>query len=107
MHAKPSNSPVQDRGGFLTTTAAAAFLSLRPSTLATWRSRGRLSGDCSSGPPFFRFGRSVRYRFVDLLRWAETSGPLLHTSNVAQTAVNGVSQARKHQVTTGMTGDWK
>jgi excisionase family DNA binding protein len=45
---------------------AAAYLSVRPQTLAVWRSTGRY------GLPFVRCGRLVRYRRADLDRWLES-----------------------------------
>jgi excisionase family DNA binding protein len=43
----------------LTTTEAAAYLSVKPTTLEQWRWNGR-------GPRFAKIGRTVRYRQVDL-----------------------------------------
>ena len=49
----------------LTTPQAADVLGLRPQTLHDWRSRGR-------GPAYLRLGgRAVRYRYSDLVAWAD------------------------------------
>jgi predicted DNA-binding transcriptional regulator AlpA len=42
---------------------AAQLLSLSPSTVRGWRSRGE-------GPQFVRFERAIRYRRTDLLKYA-------------------------------------
>jgi len=42
---------------------AAAYLGLKPQTLAVWAVTGRY------GLPMVRVGRSVRYRVTDLERW--------------------------------------
>ena len=42
---------------------AAAYLGLKPQTLAAWAVTGRY------GLPMIRVGRSVRYRLADLERW--------------------------------------
>jgi excisionase family DNA binding protein len=47
----------------LDTHQAAAYLTLRPSTLEVWRSSGRYS------LKFIKFGRSVKYRRSDLDAW--------------------------------------
>lgn len=47
----------------LTTRQAAAILNISVNVLALWRSRRR-------GPPFYRFGRAVRYGVADLKQWA-------------------------------------
>lgn len=47
----------------LTREQAAAYLGVRPQTLAVWASTGRYS------LPMVRVGRSVRYRVADLERW--------------------------------------
>jgi predicted DNA-binding transcriptional regulator AlpA len=49
---------------YLDTPAAALYLSLSASQLEQQRAAGK-------GPPFVRFGRSVRYRREDLDRWAD------------------------------------
>jgi excisionase family DNA binding protein len=43
----------------LTTTEAAAYLSIQPTTLEQWRWNGK-------SPRFVKIGRSVRYRVADL-----------------------------------------
>lgn len=49
----------------LTTEQAASLLSVKPSTLETWRSRG-------GGPAFVRIGkRATRYRMEDLHEYVE------------------------------------
>jgi len=45
---------------------AAQFLHVSPGTLSVWRSTGRYS------IPFIKVGRSVRYRFTDLIAWLES-----------------------------------
>ena len=55
-----------DRPALLTTVEAAAHLSVAPSTLAHWRSRGE------PHPPAVRLGRrTLRYRVTDLDAWLE------------------------------------
>jgi hypothetical protein len=49
---------------FLNTKQAAAYLTLKPSTLEAWRSRG-------GGPRFLKFGGAVRYRPTDLFEFSE------------------------------------
>ena len=49
---------------YLDEKEAAHLLGLRPQTLANWRSLRR-------GPAYSRLGGSIRYRFEDLLRFAE------------------------------------
>jgi excisionase family DNA binding protein len=44
----------------LTRDEAAAYLGIKPQTLAVWASTGRY------GLPFVKVGRSVRYKLVDL-----------------------------------------
>ena len=48
----------------LTTAQAAAYLQVRPQTLANMRCD-------STGPKFLRRGRIVRYRLAELDRWLE------------------------------------
>jgi predicted DNA-binding transcriptional regulator AlpA len=43
---------------------AAAFLGLKPSTLASWRHQGR-------GPKYLKIGRSCFYRDSDLEAWLD------------------------------------
>ena len=52
---------VDDR--LMTPLEAAAFLNVRPQTLATWRSSNRY------GIPYVKVGHVVRYRRSDLERW--------------------------------------
>jgi excisionase family DNA binding protein len=47
----------------LTREQAAAYLGVRPQTLAVWASAGRYN------LPMVRVGRSVRYRVADLEKW--------------------------------------
>lgn len=49
--------------GLLTRQQAAAYLGVRPQTLAVWASTGRY------GLPVVKVGRCVRYRVADLERW--------------------------------------
>lgn len=84
-HGQPSNSPtltetstplpVNIAGGFnladlpadalLDDAQAAAALSVKPGTLAVWRTTGRYA------LPFLKIGRLVRYRAGDLAAWLE------------------------------------
>lgn len=45
-----------------TTQEAAAYLDIKPHTLAVWRWKG-------TGPAFIRVGRRIRYRQADLDAW--------------------------------------
>jgi excisionase family DNA binding protein len=54
-----------DMNQMLTTSEAAALLGLRPCTLSNWREDG------SVDLPFSKFGRSVRYRYGDVVAFAE------------------------------------
>jgi predicted DNA-binding transcriptional regulator AlpA len=47
-----------------TNEEAAAILRVRPSTLATWRHKGR-------GPKYPKIGRSCFYREADILEWID------------------------------------
>jgi hypothetical protein len=49
---------------FLTPGEAASRLRISAITLAKWRLAG-------TGPVYFKFGRSVRYRLDHLMRWAK------------------------------------
>lgn len=59
--ALPENNSAND--DFVTTEQSAADLKLSPKTLEGWRVRG-------DGPPYFKFGRSVRYRRSLNAAWA-------------------------------------
>lgn len=48
---------------FVDTAAAARFLALSPHSLECYRSLG-------GGPPFYKFGKFVRYAVTDLEAWA-------------------------------------
>jgi excisionase family DNA binding protein len=48
---------------YMTVKAAAAYLAVSPSTLNKLRCHG-------GGPMFYKFGRAVRYKVVDLDAWA-------------------------------------
>lgn len=48
---------------FVDTEAAARFLALSPHSLECYRSLG-------GGPPFYKFGKFVRYSILDLEVWA-------------------------------------
>jgi excisionase family DNA binding protein len=50
---------------YLTTADAARYLAIGRQTLPKLRLRG-------SGPPFLKFGRTVRYSIEDLDEWART-----------------------------------
>ncbi len=49
--------------GYMTTKQVAEYLGLSPRTLASYRGNNK-------GPPFYRFGTSVRYRLAEVDRWA-------------------------------------
>jgi predicted DNA-binding transcriptional regulator AlpA len=53
------------RERLLTAKDAASILRLSPS----WLAKSRMRGD---GPPYVKFGRSVRYREGDLAEWTTT-----------------------------------
>lgn len=48
---------------FVDTEAAARYLALSPHSLECYRSLG-------GGPPFYKFGKFVRYAVADLVAWA-------------------------------------
>ena len=48
---------------FVDTEAAVRYLALSPHSLECYRSLG-------GGPPFYKFGKFVRYAVTDLERWA-------------------------------------
>jgi len=48
---------------FVDTGAAARYLALSPHSLECYRSLG-------GGPPFYKFGKYVRYAVPDLVSWA-------------------------------------
>ena len=48
---------------FVDTPAAARYLALSPHSLECYRSLG-------GGPPFYKFGKFVRYAVPDLVTWA-------------------------------------
>lgn len=54
-----------DANQMLTTEEAASLLGLKAATLSNWREDG------SSELPFSKFGRSVRYRYGDVIAFAE------------------------------------
>ena len=56
---------VEDTGliPFVDTEAAARYLALSPHSLECYRSLG-------GGPPFYKFGKFVRYAVADLESWA-------------------------------------
>lgn len=49
---------------FVDTVAAARYLAISPHSLECYRSLG-------GGPPFYKFGRFVRYAVPDLEAWVE------------------------------------
>ena len=51
-------------------TVAAALVGLKRHTLACYRNLG-------DGPPYYKFGRAIRYRTADLLAWAIRPSRLL------------------------------
>ncbi len=57
---------MEHKSNLLTTTEAANYLSLKPSTLEVWRFYGK-------GPVFLKIGRAVRYRLNDLDAYIESS----------------------------------
>ena len=56
---------VTDPNQMLTTAEAAAMLGLKPTTLANWREDG------SVDLAFSKFGSCVRYRYADVVAFAE------------------------------------
>lgn len=52
-----------DKIPFVDTHAAARYLALSPHSLECYRSLG-------GGPPFYKFGKFVRYAVSDLVGWA-------------------------------------
>jgi len=48
----------------LTITELADYLDVPPATIYGWRNRG-------VGPPGFRVGKHVRFRWTDIERWIE------------------------------------
>lgn len=56
---------LHDPDQMIDTVAAAAILGRAPGTLANDRNAGR------DGPPFHRFGRSVRYRRGDVIAYRD------------------------------------
>lgn len=59
--AAPNSS---DRETAIDSRATARILGLSPVTLQQLRARG-------DGPPFFRIGRTVRYRLGDVIGWRD------------------------------------
>lgn len=63
---------------FVTTQEAARFLALSPHSLECYRAKG-------AGPPFYKFGKAVRYAVADLDSWlaacrhSQTAGNLKRT----------------------------
>jgi len=58
---------------------AAAYLGLKPSTLAAWRHKGR-------GPVFLKVGRSCFYREADLENWLNAQAVVPTALKTATTA---------------------
>ncbi|WP_239590745.1 helix-turn-helix domain-containing protein [Vitreimonas flagellata] len=54
-----------DPNQMLTTTEAATLLGLKPVTLSNWREDGSVDG------AFSKFGSCVRYRYADVVAFAE------------------------------------
>ena len=81
---------------FLSAESAAIRLGLKPGTLSRWRWRGRVAKDGIPGPPFFKLGRTVRYRARDLAEWAEASGPRLLTYQPDIGITDRMSLGRKY-----------
>jgi len=59
------DGPTFDLNQMLTTEEAAALLGLKPATLANWREDG------SADLAFSKFGRSVRYRYGDVVAFVQ------------------------------------
>lgn len=59
-------TPIAENARLLTTEQAAAFLDLKPQTLAVWRFKKRC------GPAYVRIGHNIRYRMRDLEAWLES-----------------------------------
>lgn len=55
---------IEDLGplAFVTTETAARYLALSPHSLECYRAKG-------VGPPFYKFGKAVRYAVADLDAW--------------------------------------
>ena len=56
---------MDDRDRLLTVTELAEYLGVPPATLYQWRYRRQ-------GPPGFRVGRHLRYRWTDIHEWIES-----------------------------------
>ncbi len=56
---------------YLTTEIASHVLAISQSTLKRMRQKG-------DGPVFYKFGRSIRYRYVDLKDWASKNRHRTH-----------------------------
>lgn len=71
---------VEDTGliPFVDTEAAARYLALSPHSLECYRSLG-------GGPPFYKFGKFVRYAVPDLESWANTRRHVQTTGANART----------------------
>lgn len=66
----------QTAAEYVSASEAAAHIGIQPQTLAVWRITGRY------GIPFFKVGRTVRYRKSDLDAWLE-SRRVMHTGELA------------------------
>ncbi|NUQ60903.1 MAG: helix-turn-helix domain-containing protein [Pirellulales bacterium] len=63
------------RSDYLTRNEAAAYIAMRPQTLAAWATLGR------HDLPYVKVGRSVRYRLADLDAWL-ASRTVTHTGQL-------------------------
>lgn len=61
-----SVTEIEVRSRMLTRIEAAEYLGLQPQTLAVWATSGR------NALPYFKVGRSVKYRLEDLDAWLES-----------------------------------
>ena len=61
-----ATSCITSRSDLFTPEQAAAYLGLKPQTLANWRTTGRYN------LPFLRCGRLIKYRAADLDWWLES-----------------------------------
>lgn len=84
----PMIEGMEHRDQLLTVQELAEYLGVPVATLYQWRHR-------HEGPPGFRVGRHVRYRWSDIQKWIEhqlESSPSHFTSHVISTVASGGSR---------------
>ena len=59
-----SVEPTEPVGQFVDERTLADLLCMPVRTLQDWRARG-------NGPPFYKFGKSVRYRVPEVVNWLD------------------------------------